>query len=481
MQSGVITDSAVSKFRMPLDSVSLAMNMHFDQVGAATLRKGTTRLGNQISASSNLLGLYQFNDSGSGTNNQLIAVHGTVAYYLSDSTWTSKRTGLTTGLKARFTTFLDFVWMVNGTDATAIWSGATGDSFVTTGNASGAPIGSDIENFRSRVWITGNPTYPDRLYYSSLPSAVTTPVVTWDTTVTGGQWLDISPSDGENNTGIKRFKRSLLVFKPNHMYRVYSISETDPDPMINVGTYNKESIVEAKDGVYFHHSSGFYKYNEGIPQEISKPIIDVVKAIALSNYDTVAGWLEEDDDHVCWSVGSVTLYGDFTISNCVVRYTISTQVWTIYSYPVQHLIGARYKNSSSDKVEVVLGTNDGTVVRYNVGNQDDASQPIVYDITHRKYLVDGLSTTTKDIEKMLFCTDGKMGGAIIQYQRDDDLRNDWSKNVGQIYDMNSYFSNIDVKGTELGFRLSGVSEGEPFTYYGFEILEGTTELNHATL
>src|SRR3990167_2228188 len=107
-------------------------------------------------------------------------VNGTAAYYLSGGVWAAKRSGLTTGKKARFTTFLDFVWMVNNTQATAIWDGS-GSDFITTGNAASAPIGTFIENFRARVWIAGSTTYPDRVWFSSLPSKVTTPIVTWDT------------------------------------------------------------------------------------------------------------------------------------------------------------------------------------------------------------------------------------------------------------------------------------------------------------
>ena len=117
------------------------------------LRAGTTRLGNDA-FSGNILGLYEFRDSGSGSNNQIIAVNSTEASYLDGSTWTSKRTGLTSGSKAEFTTFLDYVFMVNGTDATAVWDGSA-SSFSTSGNASGAPAGKYIENFRNRTFSEG--------------------------------------------------------------------------------------------------------------------------------------------------------------------------------------------------------------------------------------------------------------------------------------------------------------------------------------
>lgn len=476
--SGLITKSAVSKYKLPLDSVVLAVNMHFDKIGSATLRKGVTQLGNTIS-STDILGLHNFRDSGTGTNDKIVAVNGTAAYYLNSATWTSKREGLTNGKKARFTTFLDFEWMVNGSEATAIWNGDPVSNFSTGGNASGAPIGKFVENFRSRVWILGNDTYPDRVWYSSLPSAATTPVITWDTDVATGDWIDISPSDGENITGGKRTKRALLVFKQNHIYRIYSINETEPDPSINVGTYSHESIVEAKDGgTYFHHPTGFYRYSDGGVQEISKPIKDIVEAIALSEYENIAGWIESGGDAVCWSIGDVTIYDNVTITNAVVRYTISTQSWTLYSYATRPLVGIIYENSSSDASEAVWGNSAGQIMRHNIGN-DDAGTPVRYEIIHRPYLVDGLNATEKNIENVMFIHDGGGSDTSIQWQKENDLESDWTKSLGSLNDRNTLFPNADIRCNEVTFRASGVSSGEPFTYYGFEIIDSDSTVNYA--
>ena len=87
LQTGLITEGAVSEYRMPLDAVTESLNFKFNKIGAATLRDGTTLLGSQLSG--NILGLYEFRDSGAGTNNQLIMVNAATVYYLSGATWTS--------------------------------------------------------------------------------------------------------------------------------------------------------------------------------------------------------------------------------------------------------------------------------------------------------------------------------------------------------------------------------------------------------
>lgn len=469
VQTGLMTEGSVAESQIPLDAVTESLNFKFNRIGAATLRDGTTLLGTGGVLSGNLLGLYEFRDSGSGTNNRIIAVNGTVVYYLSGSTWTSKRTSLTSASKARFTTFLDYVWMVNGTEATAIWDGAAANSFLTTGNAASAPTGQFIENFRSRVWIAGNSTYPDRIYYSSLPSAATTPVVTWDTNVVTGQWIDISPSDGENITALKRSKNSLLIFKNNHIYRIYSVTQGDPDPKITVGTYSAESVVESKAGIFFHHPSGFYKYVDGEPEEISKPIIDIIKNITVANYSKVCGWLETAGDDVVWSVGDVTING-ILYSNLEVRYTISTQTWTHYTKPTQALVASRYNDGTT--LFQLVGDNNGNVLKVDTG-LDDNGTPISYSLIHRWYNVDGINANRKDLTKLLFSHE-KGAGGNISWQNEDSIVNDWTPLL-QLQAKNTPINNANVRGRKCRFRLSGVSSGGPFTYNGFEILEGKSE------
>lgn len=464
--NGLVTKGAISDSQFPLNAVQESVNFHFDRIGCATLRAGTTRLGNQLSG--NILGLYEFRDSGSGSNNQIIAVNGTVAYYLSAGTWTSKRTGLTSGSKARFSTFLDYVFMVNGTEATAIWDGAAGNNFLTTGNAASAPTGKFIENFRSRMWIAGNSTYPDRLYYSDLPSSVTTPVIVWNTDVATGNWIDISPSDGENITGLQRDKSSLLVFKNNHIYRVFSVGETEPDPKINVGTYSQESIVDTKEGVFFHHPTGIYQYADGSLAYISQPISDFLQNVSASEYANVCGWT--DGDHVFHALGNITV-GGVAYTNVVTRYTISSKVWTVYSYPTRFKVSSPYNDGTN--LYRLVGDDSGNVLKTDTGLTDNGT-PIFYSLVTRPYTFDGLFSTRKNISKMSIIHEGGQGSSFT-FRVDADNENEWKK-LEQITKKVPTPFTCDIKGNKIFFRLQGTSEGEPFTFGGFEVLEISSEL-----
>lgn len=471
MESGLISLGAVSENRMPETAVREAVNFDFDSIGSATLRKGVTRLGQQLSG--NILGMHYFIDTVNATpKTRFMIVNGSSVLYLSGGSYTSIRGGLSPS-NARFSTYLNFTFMVNGTEATAVWDGDTAGAFSTAGNALNAPTGKYIENYRSRMWIGGNTTYPSRLYYSTVPTAVATPVVTWDTNVATGQWIDISPSDGESITALHRSKSALLVFKQNHIYKVYSITQTDPDPRYDVGTASQESVVETKAGMYFHHSSGFYQYNAyGIVQEISRPIIDIIRAIPSSSYTSIAGWLDPDGDHINWSLGTVTVKG-VTYTNLNVRYSISTQVWTHRSYPTQFLCSATYDDGTTRYK--IVGDNAGNTYEHNTGLTDDGTQ-ISYSLIHRWDNIDGLLSTRKTIMQGMFSHDGGTGSKI-DYQIDGDPDADWTKGVGSLKDVNTGFNTMNIKARKMRFRISGASKGQPFTYNGYELIGVIREMS----
>lgn len=483
MESGLICEGAVGENRIPESAVREVVNMNFDSIGAAKLRLGGTILGANLSTA--ITGLYYFVDTVnlSSPKSQLMCVTGTVVNYLNSGTWTNIRTGLTSGSKARFSTFLNFAFMCNGTEATAVWDGVVGDGFVTTGNAANAPTGNLVENFRGRMWIGGNSTYPSRLYYSSVPSGTSTPVVSWDTDVATGQWIDISPSDGERMTGLQRFRNVMLVFKQHHIYRVFDIGQIDPDPNFNVGTYSQESVVETKQGIYFHDATGIYNYNiYGNVSEISRPVIDYIRAIPFSSYANITGWLENDGNNVCWAIGTVTVNG-ITYTNCELRYTISTQIWTVYSRATQACVSTRrppFYNDGTTRL-VLIGDTNGNVIEISKGTLDVSSTggtaPISYLLTHRWENIDGLLSTRKIVNTANFSHSGGAGTAV-NYQNEmqdpNDLGN-WTQKVGPLQARNTGFNTIAAKARKIRFRISGISTGASFTYHGYELLDVLNE------
>lgn len=466
----VMDDNVVDEFIAPQGTVSLVVNCHFDKLGAVKVRPGTTRLGTaQIVNNKGIKGLYQFLDEGTGTNNQLIAVCDTAAYYLnSSSVWTSIRASLTTDKKARFASFLDSVFMVNNSEATAIWNGDTGGSFVTTGNALSAPIGKFVDVFKNRIFIANNNTNPSRITYSSVPSSGT---ILWSGT--DSSFIDISPGDGEDITAIKRFSKILWIFKENFMYPLYSINQTQPDPTIMVGTYSQESVTVAKDGMYWHHPSGIYRLRsgEGQPKEISKPIYGIIKNITLANYTEVASWY--DNDHIMFSVGNVTLDNGLVISNCVLRWTISSETWTVYSYPSPYIVGAQYNNGTN--IVRVVGDDDGYVYTYDSGQTDNGSSatngtPIFFHLETQFQSLSPLRSEQTTI-RIISALHENASGTKFGYRADNDSVNE-IKPIGTLSERTeTIFTNQNIKNHRVKFVLTGTSIGTPWTFQGYEIID----------
>ena len=447
---GIIRPAAIDELSALPSSLSLAVNVNFDRIGAIQTRAGSTIIGSEIVASTPILGLHNHINN-ANTVYRLLAKVGTAVYDYDGAIWTVRRTGLTASSKARFTSLVDYTFMVNGNSNQACASYA-GGSFGSV-NVASLPAGDCIENFRSRIWIADSST--DKVYYSD--------VVTTDNTITGGtSFIQISPQDGDKITGLKRSSNALLVFKQHHIYRVYSINSVDPDPYINVGTYSQESIIECQSGIFFHSPEAFYQY-ASTPVDISKKIIDVVQAIPRINYENICSW--EDGNHLYWSIGDITLSG-ISLSNIVCRYTLSKQIWALYSYPYGIRSVAKYDDGTT--IINALGGDNGKAYSFNTGNDDDGS-PIFYDVETQWYYISNLKADIKKIQDISALFENAQG-AKISYMIDTDNPNDW-KPIGEITEeLSQVFSLNSESFIRIKFRLDGNIIGSPLIFRGFEIL-----------
>ena len=482
---GIIRQAEVDDNLIPEGAVVEAVNVHFDRKGATTVRPGMTALGTTFAASG-VVGLtagqapmiiHNIFDSG------LIAVlaDGSGYYYNSvGSDWGRRASAgvFTSDAKVRAVNFLDRAVFVNGgleSIRTGKFIGNAGSfEFATTDTqplnmqqfASDSTINTQtlrakfIEVFKSRIYLSGDPTTPDRLFFSSV--ATSTGKITWTPSL---DYVDINPSDGENISALKRFSLELLVFKPNYIYR-FRTSGTDPDPLINVGTRSQESITEGKRGMYFHHDSGFYRYSGGYPEEIGRAISDVILAIPFSRYDDITGW--KDTDHIYWSIGNLTISGETWI-NVVVRYTESSDIWTIYSYPSDIRRAAIYTAGSYQTI--VVGLDNGAATTLNTGTTD-LGEPIKYREITKWYELEGIQNTK--IIQTLAAICEKAQGTNLMYQVNDEI--EWkSVGDGQIRKFLNIFRNLNIKLNRIRFKVTGVSRNEAPLFLGLEILEGINE------
>lgn len=459
---GVIRSAQLNDTVTPENSVQLAVNMNFDRVGALTTRPGIATFHASATRGGSITSFGTLNVQG-GVK-KLFSQVGTDISVWTGSAWSSVRT-TTVSTKARFSQWLNHLYMVNGTDALQC---SDGGAFAATAGfvpATTMPVGDYVQaGFDGRIWVANKAN--DALYYSDIVQF--TPPSTYAVTYTATNYIkSFSPQDGESITGLFRVPRALLVFKQNHIYRVYSASNVDPYPAYNVGTYSQESIVQAKSGLFFHHSSGFYQFAyDGQPVEISRRVIDFVKAIPRTSYENVVG-IYDGFDNIKWSVGSVTVEG-VTYANCVMRYSISTQVWTIYDY-TNNTITALINFDDGTTLEQIAGTSAGKIGKLDSGN-DDFGSPIYYEMIDRWRSFTEMYAKTKSLSGVMVFTENA-AGAKLEYQIQKTAPNKWIfiDTVKNEYD--ALFPNantVDFNG--MRFRLNGYTSGTPMIFHGIEIL-----------
>ena len=221
--------------------------------------------------------------------------------------------------------------------------------------------------------------------------------------------------------------------------------------------------------MYWHHPSGIYKLSPGSsnPIEISRPIYDIIKNISRTYYDDVCSWT--DDDHVYFGVGDITIYG-ITLNNCVLRWTISTQVWTVYKYAHEFVVGATYDSGSA--IVRVVGDNDGNVHTFNSGKTDNGTA-IAYELETRWLILSGLRSEFKTIRK-LSAIHENMEGATIGWRNGTMGRNQIQP-IDQLASQQTLFENQSISGNRLKLSVRGQNSGLSAIFQGFEIHDWINE------
>ena len=471
---GMVTDA--SDFRTPDNAMRLIQNMDTDILGSLRVRSGTTAIGNQVQDNKNCLGLYNFRDSGSGSNNQQIACFNNsgdsnaIAYYNNVGTWVAITggSGFTASAKFRFATFTDYVFFVtSGFDTPLSWDGAAASSLGST-QLSSAPSGQFITVFKSRLYIASTSTNRDRVFFSSIISSAGN--ITWDTT---NDWLDVNPSDGQNITALANNGTLLLIFKDRAMYR-WNGSATDPDLVIDVGCSSQESVATRNGQTFFFNPFGIYVTTGGFPKKISKEIQKWIDAIAGSYYSNVAGAC--DDDHYYCSIGDVTVDGE-AFNNVVLVYELSTDTWTVRVYPEQVRLFANYIESDNT-ANIMVGNDDGDVQRFNNGSTDDGVV-IPYRVKTKRLDFTGGSFAFEKEVTDVWVFGSTLPNAATRVYTDEDSRPQTL--VETLKKWWSYANGLKYRGRWFVFELSGQSRDGQGEFFGWEIgsplLDGTGKRN----
>lgn len=459
--SAVIDDLSVSDSLFPKNCVRHSINMMFDRPrGAIQQRSGTTCVGSGAASAGNTInGLFNLRSS-TLAKSQLLVAATTQIIYLNAGTWTTTVSGLTTGLKTRFFTFLDRVAFLNGADQPQAWSGAG------AWETSGGPL--DIANMPKvkyadvlnlRVYgFTGS-----TLSWSSIASGG---AISW---TSGNSSVEVYPHDGTGEgTSLIGNGRMLLIFKERALYRY---DGSDLQRISFVGTPSHESVFNDDMGVtYFFgqgaNSVGFYMTTGGYPAKISRTIQKWVEAIDPAYYQHIFGYT--DGQKACWSIGSVTIDGS-TYSNAWVVYNISDKTWEMYNYADRFRCGGMYIDPVSNAITVVGGDTDGFVQTIGAGNTDGIvgvtpGAPIAIEVDFGDDAF-GDRGMLKAIPSFFALSSNVTDMKVLA--KEDDKK---FKDMGNITKRETLFSQ-KLQFRRLTLKIVGSNSSTPCSFEGFEFVE----------
>lgn len=433
---------------MPKNSVYMAVNFLFHEVlGRATLRKGSTQIGEDIVAGAECLGMHQFIDGATRVplatfNDAASSPANADIYKYTSGAWSKSAENLTKDLKTRFLTFLGTCAFVNGTEAKSSTDLTT---WVSTGgnlDIGNMNKGTLINEWHDRVYLAGKTSNPDRLYYSSTPTGG---AISW---TVGNGFIDIEPDDnGGGITALSKCPGYELIFKERSLKR-WDFSSTYPDDLMNIGAPSQEAVVEGNQSVFFFNQKGIYETIGSYPRKISRRVQDIINAIPSTYYSKVSGI--SDDENLLFNIGTVTL-DKVTLSNCVLLYNYDSKTWSLLSFQNKFLHWSPYVDANGAK-NIMAGDATGKVMQIFNGTQD-AGKDIKWLLQYQTQEM-GSRGRIKDLSKMVAYTKGvRNGQTSIRINGVDDF-----KPIRQTIDKDVKELTMDLKGRYFDMRMQGFGQ-----------------------
>ena len=106
-----------------------------------------------------------------------------------------------------------------------------------------------------------------------------------------GNWIDVYPDDGDRITALVSDYDSIIVFKTNHIYRLYGRrpEEFNLRPLVSgastpvtIGCPNQNSVCSTPSGLIFYWNRKIYRLNAGVLDKISAPIEESILGLSMA-------------------------------------------------------------------------------------------------------------------------------------------------------------------------------------------------------
>lgn len=454
---GVITNVKYSL--CPRNSVELSVNFVFDEIyGEAVVRQGLTLVGTRVIGSNHdCQGIFNFITTDEAVN-KLISVYNGSILYFDGVNWTTSRSGDNTSLKARFASFLDTVVRVNGTDSHV--ASSNGTTWSTTNSAldlGNMPVGKFVIVYKDQMIIAGNDARPDSLFISSVPNAAGT-AISW---TTDDREIVINPEDGQNITALGKVSGLLMIFKERSLY-TWNNRSTEADSVIEIGCSSQESVANCGEGnLAFFNPSGVWLTSGGQPVMISRKVQEWIDGMDSAYFTEVAS--AGDEEHLFVSIGSSTVKGK-TYNNVVLRYSLNTKEWAVFSYAYKFQAFTLYKDG--DDFIIVGGDSTSRVLEVDSDSLTDNGNGIQYEIQSQDRDF-GSKGIKKEISERVMAYGKYPSSGLVQVQIDG------SKTWKQLGTFKKEVNNFPIanalQGNMFKFRVTGVSSTDRFRFQGLEL------------
>lgn len=257
-------NSTAGPLSLSNEESSKLQNVDFDKFGSIVKRGGYLNVNSSaFNSSARWTGLLNYELS-TGVKN-LVGVCGNKVAYWSAASITGAPTDITgsitvtPGNLASSTVFRDRAFFTNGADLPFQWTGSgncsvqTVPTGLTTAKFNGVFSGYF---FLANTVVTGT-SHRSRIHYSNINQ----PNIWTDL-----DFVDLSPDDGQQITGIIVLGTSLIIFKDKSIWTVQFTGNADTPFQFNqsnsaVGTVSHQSLQQIDNGVVFLSWDGLYYFD----------------------------------------------------------------------------------------------------------------------------------------------------------------------------------------------------------------------------
>jgi len=197
------------------------------------------------------------------------------------------------------------------------------------------PIGDIVVTYMNIILLSGDPNYPNRLYFS---------IPTKPDNFPSSYYVDVGTSD-DRIVNLVKFSNTVFIIKEGGIERLYG---TDPDSFISyptrsdVGTYARWSAAVGTDGIYFLGYDGIYRFNGERSVKISTAIDSIFGKKPDSLYDIIDKDSAGDIARGCFLNGVYYLLVpmksvDGSVENKIIAFNTVDNVWNLFDINANYI------------------------------------------------------------------------------------------------------------------------------------------------